>query len=205
MKKVVNEKLLEKTGIKAVDYYTAAGPVETCDRCSQGIRHVAKVTYKDGIVIKVGMDCIRTILRTAPNLGKLFNKNAKLLQKYNVNLEILSRAPEDMPRGGEYFDSGLYFVGDGSGNDIFGAGCWFFHPIPDWDKNQSGHAYVQKISREEYRTKYMADINSSRGKQFFQFEIARIQGFLARILNKVTIEQTQGKKYAIDHPAVSDR
>ena len=82
----MSNSLLEKTGIRRVNFYVAS-PVETCDRCGQGIRNVALVTYKDGTSARFGCDCIEKVLATAPNLRRLFRRNAELLISYSDALD----------------------------------------------------------------------------------------------------------------------
>jgi hypothetical protein len=181
--------ILDRTGIRSVNFYTASGAVETCDRCGQGIRNVALVTYKDGSAQRFGCDCIDKVLKQAPDLRKLYNRNAKLLKAYTDALEIFSRSPEQMPRGQEYFQSGLYFIANPKCDDIFGGGRfghWFFHPLFDEDKNGSGNAYVV-TDKAKWQSEKLAEIE--KGKAWFTQQISRVEGFLGRILAKVASEQ----------------
>lgn len=175
--------ILDKSGIKRVTFYTAS-PVECCSRCSAGIKYVALVEYRDGVTEKYGSECINKILSAAPDMRKLFSKNEKLLKRYTDALEIFSRKPEDMPRGREYYGSGLYFVADSTGKDI-STTHWFFHPLPDVERNaQSGRYPIGDVRR--YTEKQLAAIKE--GKAWLQKEVTRIEVFLARILNKVQLE-----------------
>lgn len=168
------------SGIIRVGYYQAA-PIERCDRCGQGIKHVFVVKYRDGVTEKYGSECINKILAGDTSLKSLFNKNAKLLQKYQRYLAVLNMPEEEMPRGSEYFGSGLYFIGDGEGKDISFDGHWQFHPIYDADKNGAGVHYV--VTNPQDRLKRdRAEIE--KGKVYLQKEITRIEGFLARVLAK---------------------
>jgi hypothetical protein len=193
-----NHPLLNKTGVRRVQFYVAPGQVETCDRCSAAIRNVALVTYKDSTVSKFGSECIKKILAQAPSLRTLFTKNAKLLKEYTDALEVLSRDPHDMPRGSEYFQSGLYFIADSTGKDIHGPGRSYFHPLIDEAKNSDperiaairnnphsyGGVYLVEDTDKFYAEK-LADINGSRGKTWFAGEINRLERFLAAVLNKI--------------------
>lgn len=132
--------LMNQSGIARVTQYTAS-PVECCDRCSAGIKNVFLVVYRDGFSAKYGSECIKKILDSAPDMRSLFNKNAKLLAVYQGYLRILSGPVEQMPRGSEYYGSGLYFVADASGKDIFFK-RWVFHPSFDAEKNAAGGRYV---------------------------------------------------------------
>ena len=173
------------SGIKSVSYYIAS-PVECCDRCSAGIKHVFAVSYKDGQTQKYGSECINKILANAPNLKTLFAKNSKLLIKYRGWLSILTGPVENMPRGSEYFDSGLFFIGDSEGRDIFVDRHWFFHPLPDFEKNAGGGRYV--ADPNTYAEKCMAEINGKRGVSWLQAEVSRLELFLGRVLAKAQMQ-----------------
>jgi len=182
------KQILGTTAVRSVFYYTAS-PVTSCDRCSQGIKHVAQVTYKDGLVQKYGLDCIEKILAAVPDLRTLYLRNAKLLTKYQRYLQILTGPAEDMPYGREYFNSGQYFIGDGNGKDLFCFDSWAFHPLCDWEKNQSGNQYVIK-DKAASDARCQDDINRKVIK--LRSEIERIEGFLARVLSKAGMVAAQG-------------
>lgn len=168
---------LESSAIKSVSFYQAA-PVETCDRCGAGIKYVAIVTYRDGETQRYGSECINKILDNSPTLKSLFAKNAKLLKRYAAYMAILSGPVDAMPRGSEYFGSGLYFIGDGEGKDImFKRYC--FHPIYDAEKNANGRNYVVTDAAKRL-TENMAAIEAM--KVELTTEIARLEGFLAKVL-----------------------
>lgn len=172
---------LEASAIRKVTFYTAA-PVETCDRCSAGIKYVALVTYRDGQTQKYGSECINKILDNAPSMRTLFNKNAKLMKRYQGYLKVLSGPVEAMPRGQEYYGSGLYFIGDGEGKEIFFGTHYFFHPIIDAEKNANGEHYV--VTNEAERLKRdMAAIAADLPK--IAAEISRLELFLAKVLRSV--------------------
>jgi hypothetical protein len=172
-----------KSGIKKVQFYVAA-PVQSCDRCSAAIKHVAVVTYADGLVERYGSECINKVLANAPSLQGLFAKNSKLLKKYTHWLEVLNREPKDMPRGSEYYNAGLYFIADDNGKDIYVDEHWFFHPQFDVEKNAAGTSHVIRDTPEQYAAKNMAEINGRRGKQWLANEVIRLETFLAKILQK---------------------
>ena len=170
------------SGLRSVHFYTAS-PVESCDRCAAAIKHVALVTWKDGTSRKFGSECINKILAGDTSLKNLFNRNRKLATKYAAWAEVLRRAPEAMPRGSEYYGSGLFFIADDAGDDIGFNGRWIFHPAPDWEKNQGGDAYRQRtLTQEAYRAARMGDV--AKQLAWLEVEMARIEGFLARILAK---------------------
>lgn len=171
--------LMNQSGIARVIEYTAS-PVECCDRCSAGIKNVFVVVYRDGFRAKFGSECIRKMLAQAPDMWALFNKNSKLLVKYQEYVSILSGPVDQMPRGSEYFGSGLYFIADSKGKDIAFKN-WFFHPNYDVAKNASGNRYVVYDPAEKAR-KDMAEIE--RGLAGLRKEIERIELFLARVLAK---------------------
>jgi len=174
------------SAISSVTCYTAS-PVETCDRCSAGIKYVSLVRYKDGTSERYGSECINKILDGDTSLKSLYNKNVKLLKRYRESLDVLRRPYNEMPRGSEYYGSGLYFIAGFDGKDLMGDGCWIFHPIYDEEKNSSGQHYVvtdpaARLARCE------ADMNKA--MSFYIAEIERIEKFLARILNKAKTSQT---------------
>ena len=86
-----------------------------------------------------------------------------------------------MPLGREYFNSGLYFIGDGAGHDMFFNGHWYFRPAIDMEKNGAGRQYVVKDEAETI-ARFTADL--ARDVPKLQAEIARLEGFLARVLSK---------------------
>ena len=175
----------EQSGIQKVSFYIAT-PAETCDRCSAGIKYVSLVSYADGSVQRYGSECINKILNHAPTLKNLYAINVKILKQYVDSSEVLSRDPKDMLKGREYFDSGLYFIADDKGKDIF-TNHWFFHPDYDQEKNHGGDNYVV-TNPAEARAKCIAEIES--GKQFFAKEVTRIESFLAKILRKALDKTT---------------
>lgn len=172
---------MNQTGISRVSMYTAC-PVEMCDRCSTGIKYVHLVVYRDGSVQKYGSECIKKILDNAPDMKRLYNQNAKLLALYQDYVKIFSGPVEDMPRGSEYFNSGLYFVADSNGKDI-SFGHWFFHPLWDVEKNSGGDRYVV-TNVEETKARYMKAIAVDLEK--LKAEVTRLEGFLGRVLAKAT-------------------
>ena len=133
--------ILTTSTIRSVTQYTAS-PVATCDRCSAGIKYVFVVTYKDGETQRFGSECINKILAGRTDLISLFKKNAKKLKKYQDYRAILTGGVDDMPRGSEYFGSGLFFIADSEGKDIFLKTHWFFHPLMDLERNAAGDRYV---------------------------------------------------------------
>jgi len=173
-------KIYEKSAIIRVSYYMAS-PVECCGRCSQGIKHVFVVRYKDGVTEKYGSECINKVLSGDTSLKSLFNRNSKLLQKYQHYLAVLNMPENDIPRGSEYFGSGLYFIGDGEEKDVSFNGRRYFHPIYDAARNAANGRYV--VTDEAARLlRDRAEIEQ--GKAYLQKEIERIETFLARVLSK---------------------
>lgn len=170
------------SGIQSVRCFVAPGPVQTCDRCNAAIRHVALVTWKDGTSRRFGSECINKILKGDTSLRRLFEKNRKMAERYAHWLDVLRREPEQMPRGHEYYGSGLFFIADDNGTEIMGNGRSQFHPLPDWDKNQGGDRYVQSGSPEEYRMARGVEI--ARMVEWLEKESHRIAVFLARVVAK---------------------
>lgn len=182
------------SGIKSVSFTQmvhCAGerfqPAGTCDRCGTGIKNVFVVVYRDGSVQNYGSECINKILANAPSMKTLFHKNAKLLRRYQDYLTILTGSVESMPRGSEYYGSGLYFIADSEGKDIYIPTHGLFHPLFDADKNTSGQHYHVK-SAEQHVARCMADI--AKDVLTLQTEIARLESFLARVLAKATASTT---------------
>lgn len=116
------------SGIRRVSYYIAC-PVETCDRCSQGIKRVALFEWKDGSKMKVGLDCAEAILNGDTTLRSHLRKSIKQLERLNGYMRVLSLPWDEMPidaRG--YYGRGVYFVADEQGKAI----CfekYIFHPF----------------------------------------------------------------------------
>lgn len=182
---------INTSAIARVTYYQAS-PVRTCDRCSQGIKHVFRVTFRDGFIQEYGIECINKVLDNAPDLKSLFASNSKRLQKYLGWMQVLNRADAEMPRGSEYFSSGLYFIADEKGKDITGGrGERFFHPVYDEERNSVGPHYIV-ADPAEHVARCHAEIEL--GKKFFAKEIERLEVFLARVLRTQAIrEQKAGK------------
>ena len=154
-------------------------PAGTCDRCGTGIKNVFVVAYADGSVQNYGSECINKILANAPTMKTLFSKNAKLLRRYQDYLKILTGSHEDMPRGSEYYGSGLYFIADSEGKDIYIPTHGLFHPIFDVEKNASGQHYRVK-NVQEHVERCAKDIAADVPK--LQAEVTRLEKFLARCL-----------------------
>lgn len=157
------------TGIRRVSFFQVS-PVETCDHCSAAIKHVTHIEFRDGTTIKLGSKCGENLLAGDTSLLKVYRKNVKLLAKFDRWLEILSRPEDQIPRGSEYYGSGLYFIGgldertgklvddisvgrvrNGSvlrGKEFVPARIadnnshWLFHPLSDFEKNEGGDKYV---------------------------------------------------------------
>ena len=168
------------SAIYRVSCYTAS-PVETCDRCGQGIKYVCLVHFKDGSVQRFGMDCIDRILSGDTSLKTLFRKNQKLLARYSDYVAILTRAEHEMPRGSEYYGSGLYFIADSEGKDISFDHAGLFHPIYDAERNAAARHYnvtdpIKRLSENRQ------DIAVMIGK--LRPEVKRLESFLARIIAK---------------------
>jgi len=189
----MNETPKQITGMRRLSFYTAS-PVETCDRCSQGIKHVALVTMKDGTSQKYGMDCINKILEGDTSLKSLFAKNAKLLKKYEAWLAILSRPFAEIPHTAEYYNSGIFIITDAEDKMIsVSQGSILFHPTVDLEKN-AGSRYpangkVQSIPGKGW-VAYTPELREQialekleAGKVWLTAEIERIGAFLARMLN----------------------
>ena len=184
MNNIMNNEL-NRSGVKSVGFTQKtmrAGdtfiPTGTCDRCGTGIKNVFVVTYRDGSVQNYGSECINKILSNAPDMKSLFTKNAKLLKRYQDYLTVLSGPIEAMPRGSEYFGSGLYFIADSEGKDI-SLGHWFFHPIFDEEKNADHQRHVVKA---EWLARCEKEVQRDLPK--LKAEIARLESFLGRVLFK---------------------
>jgi len=176
---VAEQNALDRTGSIARVSYFQASPVHTCDRCNQGIKHVFRVTFRDGLVQEYGIECINRVLDNEPSLRSLFAKNSKLLQKRQRALRALSLPEHQMPRGREYFGSGLYFIANEKGEDVMGDTCWFFHPLYDREKNIAVGKYVV---RDESARLTECREQIEKGKTWLAKDIERIECFLAKVL-----------------------
>jgi hypothetical protein len=189
----------QPSAIKSVNYYVAS-PVECCDRCSQGIKHVFSVSLKDGTQFKYGSECINKILANDTSLKGLWRKNSKRLMELKRHLEILSRPLEQIPTHQEYYHSGIYIITDEDGKIINGSktSSCIFHPnvdidrcmASDYGKNTSTTGLIGKSSTaESLHAKFSAGIEEA--KKFIKGEIDRIEPFLARILAKGLVTESQ--------------
>jgi hypothetical protein len=182
------------SGIKSVSSYVAS-PVECCDRCSQGIKQVYVVIYKDGLREKFGCECINRILAGDNSLKSLFKRNAAKLKKYQRYLEILSLPEADIPiREEGYFGRGFNMIADDSGRAL----CfdhYFFHPTKLGEQVgfsgrqehvcfgvRPGGSCWMMDTQENWTDRCRYEIEKGRAK--LQAEIARIEKFLARVVAK---------------------
>jgi hypothetical protein len=195
----MNENTQKKSpsAIRRVTFYTAS-PVECCDRCSQGIKNVALVEYKDGLFEKYGMDCIDKILSGDTTLKSLFRKNAKLVKKYRAWLEILSRPEGQISADRPYYDRGIYIITDEDGAIIsWENGRCLFHPTKIDQKfidtrdgqetfggrDANGKFYHWRpATLENFQIDLRWNLKSAR--EWLQKELDRLEGFLARVLAK---------------------
>jgi hypothetical protein len=166
---------------------------------------VAVITYKDGIVHKVGCDCVERILSGDNSLISLFRKNIKLLAKLKSHLEILSRPVDQMPTAREYYGSGIYIISDDDGKDICvgdvnnprSSGCILFHPNVNLERNATSRYPID--GRAMYRIKGGKDVwvnhtienhidetieNIEEGRKWLAMRISQIEAFLARVVAK---------------------
>lgn len=173
---------LEASAITSVSFYVATGPVEACDRCATGIRNVFIVNYRDGFRQKYGSECINKVLAVAPTLKTLFNTNAKRLKKYQDYQRILTGPVDQMPRGREYYNAGLYFIADSEGKDISFNSHWFFHPVVNVEKNAASDRRLPSV--EEFAAKQAAEFKQ-RDQAKLASEIARLEAFLGKILRNL--------------------
>jgi len=167
--------------MKAIIRVTVKTGNDTCDHCGQGIKILNVVKYIDGTIKSFGSSCIFRILGQNPSLVSFYKSKQRELIKLKTNLEILSRAPADMPRGREYFNAGFYFIGNGKGKDIFYRNQWVWHPVIDWEKNQ-----LSKHYRQESKEQWEADANESiqKAREWIEGAIFRAESFLAKYLEK---------------------
>lgn len=159
-------------------------PAGTCDRCGTCIKHVFVVTYRDGSVQKYGSECINKILSNAPTLKSLFSKNSKLLIKYQSYLAILSAPLDQASRGQEYYGAGFYFIADNDGKDIC-FNNYFFHPTVD-EKNAD---HQRRVNPADWAIR--CDKDAKIGVAKLEKEIARIESFLGRVIEKAVDKPVQ--------------
>jgi len=179
------------SSITRVKYYDLGKAVKNCDRCGLGIRYIHEVNFIDGQKLVYGSDCIYKILAGDNNLLTFYKKKQKLLSRLNEILDVLSRNPEEIPRGSEYFDSGLFFIGNGKTiktkhgekkQDLIHGSRWFFHPIIDESKNLNSD---RRRDPSKFKEKSMDDIKNRIPK--IKAEADLCERFLAQYLNKVAI------------------
>lgn len=179
-------------GIKAVRNYDCGENSqnrEICDRCGTQIRYVFTVTFVDNVTKKFGSECINKILAGDNSLKTLFKKKQKEAIELAQKIEILKRDPDDMPRGPEYFGTGIYTIGDPNAKLVNGAmpslmwGRVFFHPNIDWHKNQNiTHRPKVTGTADSFRQKELNEI-----KQFLpkmEAQLNAINAFIAKALQK---------------------
>lgn len=171
---------MNESAISRVSFHVAA-QATTCDRCSQGIKNVVTVAFKDGTSSNFGLDCIHKVLAGDLSLKSAFNRNKKLLIKLKAVHEVLSRKPEDMPKGHEYYGSGLYFVCLDDGSQIWLKDGALFHPVYDVEKNRNSRYYaVADAAAWDANTR--AKISAAR--PVVESEIVRVERFLASVLTR---------------------
>lgn len=185
-------KNIKPSGIRSVSHYVAS-PVETCDCCSAAIKLVSVVTYQDGTRVKYGCKCIEKALSGDTSMVSLYRKNIKLLQKLQRYLEIFN-LPEDQMPVSSYFDRGYYMIADDNGRAI----ClehYTFHPsridqkaidqmdgAETLDMRSCGRSCWEPNTLENHQIKFRAAFE--RDREYLKKEIARVEGFLARVLAK---------------------
>jgi len=188
----INTDIKPITSALRVSCYVAS-PVETCDRCSAGIKYVSVVHFADGLTQKFGSECINKILNQDNSLKAQFKKNSELLRKFQRYLEILSMPEDQMPidpRG--YYNRGLYFVADDNGQSIC-LSHYFFHPTKlddhaefdgsaTFDMRSCGKTSWEPLTRDNWAIKCRQAI--AEGRKELQGHIVRIEKFLAAVLRK---------------------
>lgn len=191
----MNSPISNPSAIKRVCYYVAS-PVETCDRCGQGIKHVFAVSLKDDSRSVYGSECINKVLAGDTSLRSLWRKNVKILQYRQDCLRVLESG--NIPRGQEYYGSGMFFCALEDGTDIMtlkGASLW--HPDIDEAKNLAGKAYRQDGTQwngkrdsegkpiyntpDAFRARAKADIAGAIVE--LKASVSALESFLARVLN----------------------
>lgn len=200
------------TGIKSLAFFTAS-PVHTCDRCGQGIKYVAAVTYKDDTRMEFGMDCIEKILSGDNTLLKLWKKNHRLQKHYQACLDILSLPEDQLPLGKRAINdnSGAFrFIADEKGQWMTvkthpqGSQHMLFIPQPlDVDaakftgqrtfdmRSMPGKTCWEPWTLENWQA--LCRFNIEQAKTWLKSEIERITAFLARILAKGLVTTTEVK------------
>lgn len=197
------------TSIKSIAYFRD-GQGRCCDRCGTFIKNVTLVAFKDGTQQSFGTECINKVLSGDNSLQSLWNKNLRLLQKWQAYLRILSLPVEEMPvdpRG--YYGRGFYFIADDKGKALScgelyirdgkeykgSDNCYCFHPTKveepglsgftgakTFDMRACGRSGWEADTLENWAIKCNASIEAK--KNWLTREIARIEKFLARVLEK---------------------
>lgn len=188
----LNETSTPPSAIRRVSSYIAS-PIESCDRCGAGIKYVTLVSYVDGSAKRYGSECIGRVMQGDHSLKTLFAKQQARAVQLTRYLSILSRPPEQLPRGREYYQSGIFFIGDDGipldpakpeKSDITFGSRWFFHPFVDWSKNQEGLGGRTPLAGtpDQWKQKQMADIHTVIPKM--EAELRNVHEFLRRALQK---------------------
>ena len=198
--------IADVSGLRRMSYYVAPGAVEICDRCGAAIRIVAVVEWRDGTKQKYGSECINKILGGDTTLKGLFKKNFNLLRQFQGWLDVLNRPVNQIPKGREYFKSGLYMITDDNGKDIHASktGAFLFHPDADLERNAvSDYAFLQegeslpyhtsgKMTYAQFQAKRLKEIEDA--KVWLQDQISRLESFLAKVVEKGLIKAEQEGK-----------
>lgn len=184
------------TGIKSVAFFRD-GQGRCCDRCGTFIKNVALVTTKDGTSLSYGSECIEKILSGDTSLQGLWNKNFKLLQKFQRHLEILNMPADQMPVGKQAINAGrddtTRFIAENDKGSWMCHEHYYFHPGPQYrphnldgrrqfDMRNMGKTSWEPYTAENWDAKCAYNIEE--GKKWLQVRIDRISNFLARVMNK---------------------
>jgi hypothetical protein len=191
------------TGIRSVAFFRD-GTGRCCDRCGTFIKNVALVTTKDGSSLSYGSECIEKILSGDTSLQSLWNKNFKLLQKFQRHLEILNLPADQMPVGkraiNERPGDTTRFIAENDKGSWMCHDHYYFHPgvefrptnldgqrTFDMRKMGNGKTYYEAYTVENWDALRAFDIEQ--GKQWVQVRITRISAFLSRVLEKGLVTQ----------------
>ena len=119
---------------------------------------------------------------------------------------MLNRPVEQIPKGQEYFKSGMFMIADDNGEEIHASrtGGFLFHPDVDLERNaMSEYALLQegesspyqtsgKMTYAKFQAKSMKGIEE--GRMWLKEQVSRLESFLAKVVEKGMLKAEQQVK-----------
>jgi len=179
--------------MKTIEKLTSYRGDCSCDHCGTGIKNIYAVTYIDGETYRFGSECIFKIIGAQPTLKKMIKTKIERIQQLKHWVEILEMPHDKMPRGDEYNNSGLFFVIDPQAKSkrkkAISYGSYIWHPVMDWEKNQSGQNYVED-SKQAFIDDAVIGIEKKKAEMLA--EISKAENFIKTHIN-TSIEKEKAK------------